>query len=144
MRSTLSPSRSVASRSTTARAEFLQTLDPAVLDLPDRLIDQLSTGRDGASDPQYSTELFSKPLTPVFDISAAAEAATDITLDDLLEPSRLQRVADQGARDPAALGLTELMTRTIDYVFGDTPRSGREGQLRRVVRARLVVKFATL
>jgi len=127
-----------------ALAELLQTLDPAVLDLPDTLIDQLSTGRDGAPDPQYSTELFSKPLTPVFDISAAAEAAADITLDDLLQPSRLQRVADQGARDPGALGLTELMTRTIDYVFGDPPRSGREGQLRRVVRARLVVKLAAL
>ena len=127
-----------------ALAELLQTLDPAVLDLPDRLIDQLSIGRDGASDPQYSTELFSRPATPVFDIGAAAGAAADITLDDLLEPSRLERVADQGARDPAALGLPELMTRTIDYVFGDPPKSGREGQLRRVVRARLVVKLAAL
>ena len=127
-----------------ALAALLETLDPAVLDLPDHLIDQLSTGRDGAADPQYSTELFSKPATPVFDIAAAAEAAADITLDDLLEPSRLQRVADQGARYPAALGLAELMTRTIDHAFGDPPRSGREGQLRRVVRARLVVKLAAL
>ncbi|HLZ83635.1 MAG TPA: zinc-dependent metalloprotease [Caulobacteraceae bacterium] len=127
-----------------ALAELLQTLDPAVLDLPDRLIDQLSAGRDGAADPQYATELFGRPATPVFDIGAAAQAATDITLDDLLEPSRLQRVADQGARDPAALGLPELMTRMVDYVFGDPPKSGRDGQLRRVVRARLVVKLAAL
>jgi hypothetical protein len=140
------PAASVVDGSSQRRAlaELLQTLDPAVLDLPDRLIDQLSTGRDGAADPQYSTELFSKPATPVFDIDAAAEAAADITLDDLLDPSRLQRVADQGARDPSALGLPELMTRTEDYVFGEPPKSGREGQLRRVVRARLVVKLAGL
>jgi hypothetical protein len=125
-----------------ALAALLETLAPEVLDLPDALINQLSTGMDGSPDPQYETELFSPSRTPVFDIAAAAEAAVDITLGDLLEPSRLERVADQGARDPAALGVTELMTRAVDYVFGDSPRSGREGQLRRTVRARLVVKLA--
>jgi hypothetical protein len=125
-----------------ALGALLGTLDPAVLDLPDGLINQLSTGRDGTTDHGYEIELFSDPATPVFDIAAAARAAADITLGDLLEPSRLERVADQGARDPAALGLAELLTRTLDAVFADAPVSRRQGQIRREVRARLVVWLA--
>jgi hypothetical protein len=125
-----------------ALTALLKTLDPAVLDLPDGLIDQLSTGRDGSPDPQYETELFGASHTPVFDISAAAEAAADLTLGDLLEPSRLERVADQGARNPDALGLNELMTRTVDAAFSDRAVPSRQAQLRRTVRSRLVVRLA--
>ena len=124
---------------------LLGTLDPAVLDLPDALIDQLSSGRDGAADPAYRIEVFDgETRTPIFDITAAAEAAADVTLGDLLEPSRLERVADQGARDPSALSLAELLNRTLDVVFAEAPASARQGQLRRAVRARLVVKLGAL
>jgi Met-zincin len=128
-----------------ALVALLATLDPAVLDLPDRLIGQLSTGRDGTDDVAYRVELFGgETRTPVFDVTAAAQAAADITLGDLLEPSRLERVSDQGARDPSALSLAELLNRTLDVVFAERPVSPRQGQLRRVVRARLVVKLAVL
>lgn len=125
-----------------ALAALLGTLDPAVLDLPDSLIDQLSTGRDGSADRQYDTELFGDNQTPVFDIAAAAQAATDITLDNLLEPSRLARIADQGARISGALELNELLKRTIEVVTAEKLISPREARLRRVVRQRLVVKLA--
>jgi len=125
-----------------ALAALLGTLDPAVLDLPDRLINDLSTGRDGTPDRQYVTELFGDPLSPVFDVASAAEAAADITLSDLLEPSRLRRVADQGARDPTALGLDELLSRTVDVVFADPNLDPRRSRIRRVVRARLVIRLA--
>jgi hypothetical protein len=116
-----------------------------VLDLPDALIDQLSTGRDGAADVAYGVEVFGgETHTPVFDITAAAQAAADITLGNLLEPSRLERVADQGARDPSALSLAELLNRTLDVTFAATHASPRQEQLRRAVRARLVVKLAGL
>ncbi len=127
-----------------AVAALLGTLDPSVLDLPSPLIDQLSAGRDGTPDPQYETEQFGAARTPVFDITAAAEAAADITLSSLLEPSRLQRVADQGARDPASLRLAELMMQTTDNIFGGAPGNGREGQIRRTVRVRLVIRLASL
>ncbi|MDB5481250.1 MAG: zinc-dependent metalloprotease, subfamily 2 [Caulobacteraceae bacterium] len=124
---------------------LLATLDPAVLDLPDALIDQLSTGRDGAADVAYGVEVFGgETRTPVFDITAAAQAAADITLGNLLEPSRLERVSDQGARDPSAMTLAELLNRTLDVVFAGTPATPRQSQLRRAVRARLVVKLAGL
>ena len=125
-----------------ALSALLDTLNPTVLDLPDALIAQLSQGRDGAADRQYDTELFCDPQTPVFDIQAAAAAAVDITLSDLLEPTRLERVSDQGGRDAGQLGLAELLGRTIDAVFTPNSPGGREGQLRRVVQSRLVVRLA--
>lgn len=125
-----------------ALAALLGTLDPSMLDLPDSLIDQLSTGRDGSADRQYDTELFGDNQTPVFDLAAAAQAATDITLDNLLEPSRLARVADQGARISGALDLNELVKRTIEVVAAEKSISPRQARLRRVVRQRLVVKLA--
>jgi hypothetical protein len=125
-----------------ALSALLATLDPAALDLPDALIAQLSAGRDGADDPQYQTELFGDPNAPVFDISAAAAAAVDVTLVDLLEPTRLQRVSDQGGRDPGQLGLKELLDRTLDAAFAEKPVAGRAGQLRRVAQSRLIVRLA--
>ena len=127
-----------------ALAALLATLDPALLDLPNRLIDQLSAGRDGAADPQYTTELFSKPVTPVFDIAAAARAAADITLGDLLDPSRLERLQDQGSRLDGALGLVELLDRTVDTVFSSAPLPPRRARLRRVVQERLIVHLGRL
>ena len=126
-----------------ALTALLGTLDPAMLDLPDPLIAQLSQGRYGADDRQYDVEVFGGLGAPAFDLGAAADAAADVTFNALLDPSRLERVADQGGRDPAQLGLGELLGRTIDAAFpaeGSGP--GRTGMLRRRVQARLVVKLA--
>lgn len=137
------PNRPVdGARQRQALSALLATLDPAFLDLPDRLVDQLSAGREGADDRQYVTELFGDPATPVFDIDEAARAAAEITLANLLEPSRLERVRDQGARDPGQLTLSELLDRTIDTAFSTAPLPGRQAQLRRVVQMRLVTQLA--
>ena len=126
-----------------ALAAILATLDPAVLDLHDSLIEQLSQGRDTIDDRQFDVEVFGGPGAPAFDLGAAADAAADITLGALLAPSRLERLADQGGRDPGQLTLAETLNRTIETVFpqgGSGP--GRTGMLRRRVQARLVVKLA--
>jgi hypothetical protein len=125
-----------------ALAALLETLDPAALDLPDPLIRQLSQGLDGAPDRQYDTELFSAPDTPVFELDAAAAAAANVTLGDLLEPSRLERVSGQGDRDPTQLTLSALLDRTVAAVFPDKAEGGRRAGLRRVVQARLVIQLA--
>jgi hypothetical protein len=139
------PNRSVdGARQRQALSALLATLDPAFLDLPDPLLDQLSAGREGADDRQYVTELFGDPASPVFDIDEAARASADITLANLLEPSRLERVRDQGARDPGQLTLRELLDRTIETAFSPAPLPGRQAQLRRVVQMRLVVRLAHL
>jgi hypothetical protein len=127
-----------------AMEALLATLDPDVLDLPADVIDQLSAGRDGAADKQYDIELFTPPATPVFSINDAAAAAADITLAALFEPSRLERVSDQSAREDGGLTLGELMDRTIGAVFSEAPLSGRRAALRRVVQARLIVRLASV
>jgi hypothetical protein len=131
-----------AARQRQALGALLATLDPAALDLPDGLIEALSAGRDGADDRQYVTELFGDPRSPVFEVTDAARAAADITLADLFEPSRLQRLADQSARDPAQLGLAELVERTLETAFSAAPLPPRQAQLRRVVQLRAVTQLA--
>jgi hypothetical protein len=125
-----------------ALTAMLSTLDPAFLDLPDGVVDELSAGRDGAEDPAYDAEVFGDAQTPVFDIDAAAKAAADVTLADLLDPSRLQRVSDQGAREAGQLGLTELLDAVIAKAFEDSAVSPRRAELRRVVQTRLVTRLA--
>ena len=138
------PRRVDGARQRQALDAMLTTLDPDVLDLPNRLIDQLSAGFDGAPDKAADVEQFGRPHTPVFDLGDAADAAADITLADLLEPSRLERVAEQGSRDPSQLGLAELLNRTVDTTFPTARVSGRRAMLRRRVQLRLVVQLATL
>jgi hypothetical protein len=133
-----------AARQRQALAALLATVDPAVLDLPDGLLDQLSAGFDGAADKAYEVEQFGKPRTPVFDLGAAADAAADITFGDLLEPSRLERVAQQGARDPGQLGLPELLDRTMSAAFPSSAGDPRHAMLRRRVQLRLVVQLAAV
>ena len=121
---------------------MLATLDPAVLDLPNALIERLSVGRDGRDDPAYLAEVFGDAQSPVFDLDAAAKSAADVTLGDLLDPSRLQRVSDQGARDPEQLGLAELLDTTLSSAFTEGTMSGRQEALRRVVQTRMVTRLA--
>ncbi len=139
------PMRVDAVRQRQALAAMLATLNPSVLDLPDALVSQLSAGFDGASDKAYEIEVFGgKPATPVFDLGLAADAAADVTLADLLEPSRLERVAEQEASDPGQLGLPELLDRTLDASFAGAPPRGRPAMLRRRVQLRTVAQLATL
>jgi hypothetical protein len=131
-----------AARQRQALAALLTTLDPEALDLPDSLIDELSAGRDGHEDPAYDIEVFGDAQSPVFDIDAAAKAAADVTLADLLDPRRLQRVSDQGDRQAGQLTLPELLNTTITDVFDARPLEGRLEALRRVVQTRLVARLA--
>ncbi len=121
---------------------LLATVAPAVLDLPDPLIDLLSAGGFSDRDKAYDIEVFGKSETPVFDLSTAAEAAADITFGDLLNVQRLNRVADMGARDPTQLGLAELLKRTTDTVFPTKDGEGRAALIGRRVQARLIVQLA--
>jgi hypothetical protein len=126
----------------------LATLDPAVLDLPDPLLDLLSQGRDSAPNKAFDIEVFGAPDAHGFDLGTAADAAVDLTVGDLFNTERLNRVADQGGRDPAQLGIVELVNRTLAAVYrepgrGSVAAAPRAAELRRRIQARTLIRLAS-
>lgn len=121
---------------------LMTTLDPAALDLPEPLLALLAAQQSGDSDPQHDIELFATRQGQLFDPGSAAEAAADTTLNALLAPRRVERLADVERRDPSALGLTETLDTLIDTAF--RPAAGRLGEPARRVQARTVLTLAGL
>ena len=98
---------------------LLATLAPATLAVPAALPPLLSAGRSGVSDRQFDIEVMETAGGPVFDPLVAADVASTVTLDALLDTGRLQRLALQRQADPAALGPDELLAR----LTRDVPRA---------------------
>ena len=127
-------------RQRAALGELLKTVEPAALDLPETVIEALNSGHSDTRDPQFETEVFGDDATPVFDLPGAADVAADLTFSAVLEASRLNRVADQGARLAGGLTTGALIGQVIDSVFADRPSdAARSAEIRRRVRSRLVL-----
>lgn len=124
-----------------ALAALLDTLEPAVLDLPDALLALLSAGSPNPRDRQYEIEVFGDTRSPAFRLESAAAAAADVVFRDLLEPSRLNRVLAQGGH-AGDLRLPELLATTIQRVYADGPGAGHAAAVKRTLRARLVTQLA--
>ncbi len=129
-----------AAQQRAALAALLATLDPKALDTPESLTAMLSSAQSGDPDRQYVIEVFATAGGPVFDPLVAAEVAAGLTLDNLLAPDRLARLVDQHRRDPAQLGVGEMLDRLIDTAFA--PAAGRLGEISRRVQTRLVLNLA--
>ncbi|PCG14607.1 MULTISPECIES: zinc-dependent metalloprotease [Sphingomonas] len=120
---------------------ILATLAPSALDVPERLIPQLSAGWSGDSDRQTDIEVMRTAGSTVFDPLVAAQVAADVTLRGLLAPERLARLADQSRRDPAVPGPALLATRLV--AIADAPAtSARLAAVRRVVGTRIILNLA--
>ncbi|MGN7161168.1 zinc-dependent metalloprotease [Sphingomonas sp. SAFR-052] len=120
---------------------ILTTLDPGALDVPERLILQLSAGWSGESDRQTDIEVMRTAGSTVFDPLAAAEVAAEVTLRALLAPERLARLADQNRRDPAIPGTALIATRLLAIANAPTT-STREAAVRRAVGTRIILDLA--
>ncbi len=122
----------------------LASIDPAVLDLPEPLLNLLAQGRDSPRDKAFDIEVFGHPHAPGFDLGTAADAAVDISLGDLFDPDRLNRVADQGGRDATQLQIGELLDRTLATVYREGPAGGpHTAELRRRIQARAIIRLAS-
>jgi hypothetical protein len=99
---------------------LLATLDAKVLTVPASLVTMLSAGQQGNYDRQYATEVFANSGGPLFDPTVAADVSASITLDALLAPARLARVAEQHRDGPMSLDamLTRLQHATITDAQG--------------------------
>lgn len=118
-----------------AVAAILATLDPAVLDLPDRLLDLL-TPADNAYSNIGRAETFSNDTGPMFDLLSAADAAGSISLTSLLHPQRLARLVETERRNATALTMAELLSGIEAQLFQS--RAGRQGDIQRVLQSRYV------
>lgn len=122
-----------------ALAALIRTLDPAELDLRDSLIDLLSDAQSGTPDPQFEIEIFPSMGGPVFDLPGVATIAADMTLSQLLDPERLNRLVEQHRRDPAQMTVGDLTGQLTAAVAPDAPGGGgRLAEIRRRTRVRLV------
>jgi hypothetical protein len=96
---------------------LLATMTPDALRVPPALVPLLSAGRSGPDDRQFDIEVMETAGGPVFDPLVAADVAASTTLDALLAPSRLQRLAVQHQADAGALGpadvIDTLVTRMV-------------------------------
>ena len=100
-------------RQRAALSAVLATLDPAALTVPAGLLPLLSSARNGSENRQFDIELFQTAGGPVFDPLVAADVAVELTVNALLAPKRLQRLAIQHAADPAALGAQDVLDRLV-------------------------------
>jgi hypothetical protein len=105
---------------------LLDTLSPAELTVPARLLPLLSAGFGGNSDRQTDIEIIPTDGGPVFDPLKATEVGAVQTLNTLLAPERLNRLENQHAGDstiPAPAQLFDLLLgRTMAAAGSDVGR----------------------
>ncbi len=121
------PARPVAAATQRAALDaLLATLSAEILTVPDVLVGELSAGINGAPDRQSDIEVMDTASAAAFDPLVAADVGAEVTLNTLLAPARLTRVYEQHRRDPANLGLDELvdqlLTKTISIRKSDLDR----------------------
>ncbi len=126
-----------------ALAALVRTLDPAALDLPDGLLNQLTPGDVGYAGGGELLEVFPGRTGPVFDLASAADIAAGLTLSAILEPSRAGRVAAYEQRAPGALSLRAILDEIDTAVFAPQT-DARRAPLARVVQARFVSELMAL
>jgi hypothetical protein len=98
---------------------MLRTLDPAVLALPEHLLDLIPPNPIGVPDTR---EQFRGYTTPVTDPVAMAEMAADHSASLILNAQRASRLVNQSARGSGNPGLDTV----IDAVLGSTILDGRQ------------------
>ncbi len=110
------------------------TLSPDALMISEPLASLLSPRGGGGGDPQFGREAFSGTASPAFSTEEAVEAASDLVLDALLHPRRLQRLAEQGHFDSDSLdiaGVTSFVSQQVLQV--------KRGETRRATATRAIV-----
>jgi hypothetical protein len=108
---------------------LMATLTPEALAVPTPLLPILSSGWSGNSDRQYDIEIFRTAGGPVFDAMAATDAAAAVTLNALLAPERLNRLAEQGRTVNGGLSADEVLDRLVATTV---PLDGGDAVRRRI------------
>jgi hypothetical protein len=134
------PARPVPpARQRAALAAVLATLAPAELDLPEPLLGLLPP--PSVEYPPHR-ELMGSKTAPAFDALGAAATWADFAITNLLAPERLARCVDFHRRDPAALGVDEVLDAMTRALFAaPESKSPRLAEIRRSEQAVFVSRM---
>ncbi len=107
-----------AAEQNAAIAALLETLSEPELTVPKPLLYELCYGIHGVDNPQFDREVLANAGGAVFDPLVAADVGAQVTLNALLNPSRLTRVYEQHVADPSLPGLEDLLDRLLAATAG--------------------------
>lgn len=120
---------------------LLATLQPAALDVPPALVPQLSAGLSGDYDRQTEIEIMPMAGPAAFDPLVAAQVAAQQTLNALLAPERLARMAEQHRANPDSPGVEAVAQRLLALTDAQQATT-RLGAVRRALGTRIILSLA--
>ncbi|WP_088341257.1 zinc-dependent metalloprotease [Robiginitalea sediminis] len=113
----------------------LRTLEPVVLAIPEKTLAWFPPRAMGYP---ATRESFKNRIGTGFDALAAAETASDMTLELLLHPQRASRLVQQKGIDPGQLGLGEVLQGLTSRVFAKPEKETYHQSIREVVQFRVL------
>ena len=119
-----------AAEQTRALEALLRTLDPAALEIPEKLLAVIPPLAYGYPETR---EQFKGRTGRTFDPVAAAESAAHHTLGLLLHGERAARLDQLKARDAAQLGFDGVLRRVLAVTWGAAPQRGMRGEIQKTV-----------
>lgn len=128
-----------ADRQRAALTALTATLDPVALDVPDQAVRLLMPSPYTDYDAAAQREHFETAQYPAFSRRNAAAASARITLNAMLAPARLARIAEQSARDAGQLTVDEVLD-TVEQMVFEAPRD--EAARLAPVREAIQVEYA--
>ncbi len=123
-------------RQRAALSALLRTLEPAELTLPQSVLQRIPPRPPGHG---LHRELFPRRTGPVFDALTPAIVAADLTVSQILTPTRAARLVGQAILDETLPDLGEVIGTLIDAVFDAAAGTTYEFAVRRAVQ-RVVVE----
>lgn len=113
-----------------ALAAVLRTLDPAMLEIPERVLTQVPPIAFGY---QETREQFKGRAGRVFDPVAAAESAAGHSLTLLLDAGRAARLDQLRARDASLPGFSAVLNGLLAATWMAAPQPGLRGEIQKAV-----------
>ena len=114
-----------------ALSALVATLDPAVLDLPDRTLDLLTPPLVSFRGAGAGAEYFPGETGAMFDLLTAADTSASQTLGALLHPQRVARLIETERRDANALSYGDVLREVEEALFKDADMPRQASILRR-------------
>lgn len=124
-----------------AIAALLNTLSPAVLRVPQHVLDLIPPRPPGIP---KTRETFPTVTGTVFEPFGAAQSAVSLTLDVLFEPNRAARLIASSARSAISPGFDELLDDLLRVTWFAAQQSGIDAELQRITSSLMLDRLMLL